>query len=107
MTKHSLFIVFGILISRNSSGQTGPDVYMNFCSGCHGPRLEGAKASPLIKSSWQFGSDRNSIIKVIRDGIPNTDMPKWSEILSADEIRATADFIIKSQKKKPSTKKKD
>jgi aldose sugar dehydrogenase len=103
--KNILIGILGLVASISTFGQTGSLIYMNYCSGCHGPNLEGGRASPLIKVDWKYGKDRSSITKVISNGIPNTEMAKWSEILAADEIRSVVDFIIKSQKKSPTNKK--
>lgn len=106
MKKLVLFfvIVSGLFIS--ASGQKGAVIYLNYCSGCHGQQLEGGRASALIKDNWKYGKDRYSIITVITNGIPKTEMPKWKGILTTTNIYNITDFILKSQRK-PASKKEE
>jgi glucose/arabinose dehydrogenase len=80
--------------------QSGASVYKTYCSGCHGSALQGSSATALIKNDWKHGSDRNSIIKSISNGIPGTEMARFSITLSAKDIEAVADFIVKAQNPK-------
>ena len=93
-----LIAISSITISVNSSAQ-GRQVYTNYCGGCHGAELQGSRASPLVKKTWMHGGDRNSILKIIRNGIPGTEMAKWEGILSKNEIEAVTDYIVSMQGK--------
>jgi glucose/arabinose dehydrogenase len=77
--------------------QTGEEIYRSYCGGCHGAQLQGSVSTALIKKTWKHGSDRTSIMKTIRDGVPDTEMAKWGSILSEKQIEAVTDFIIKAQ----------
>src|SRR5215204_3938578 len=94
-----LIAISSLTTSANSSAQLGRQVYTNYCGGCHGPQLQGSRASPLVKKTWMHGSDRNSILKIIRNGIPGTEMAKWEGILSTNEMEAVTDYIISMQGK--------
>ena len=94
-----LIAILSITISVNSSGQSGRQLYTNYCGGCHGAQLQGSRASPLVKKTWMNGGDRNSILKSIRNGIQGTEMVKWEGILSTNEIEAVTDYIINMQAK--------
>jgi glucose/arabinose dehydrogenase len=99
MLNNFLALVAAILISTAVAAQSGEQVYQTYCTGCHGADLQGsAVAKPLIKKTWDHGGDRASLIKTIRNGIPSTEMAQWSNILTAKEISAVADFILKAQK---------
>ncbi len=95
--KGSLLILF-LIGSLTISAQTGEEIYRSYCGGCHGGQLQGSVATALIKTTWKHGSDRNAIIKTITDGVPNTEMAKWGGTLSAKQIEAVTDFILKAQK---------
>jgi hypothetical protein len=69
--------------------------------------LEGSAATALIKKTWKHGGDRNSILKTIRNGIPGTEMAKWAGTLSAKEIEAVTDFILKAQESPEVVKKNE
>jgi glucose/arabinose dehydrogenase len=93
----NLFIAVSLF--AQGSVDNGKAVYESYCRGCHGAQLEGAAATALIKTNWKHGGDRMSIINTIANGVPTTEMAKWSGILSKDDIAAVADFIIASQTK--------
>ncbi len=86
------------VLSFNVYGQSGKLVYLNYCSGCHGQEMEGGRALPLIKNNWQYGGDSLSITKIIRNGIPGTEMPKWEGMISVEEIGMITQYIIQAQK---------
>ena len=91
--------VVSFTISAYSYAQPGKLVYQNYCGGCHGAQLQGSIASPLIKKTWKYGGDRKSILKTIRNGIPETTMTSWEGTLSAKEIEAVTDYIVSAQAK--------
>jgi mono/diheme cytochrome c family protein len=78
--------------------QTGVDIYLNYCSGCHGPKLEGGRAPSLLQSKWKYGNDKKSIEKTISFGIPGTQMMGWKEILSNEQIEELSIYLTSLQK---------
>lgn len=89
--------MFTGITGSESIAQSGAAIYINNCSGCHGAQLQGSIATALIEKELKHGSDRSSIIKVIRNGIPSTPMMKWQGVLSDQQIEAVTDFIISSR----------
>ena len=75
----------------------GADLYQQLCVECHGARLEGNKAAPLIKENWLFGRDRTRMIRNMTHGIPNTTMIAWGTVLSEEQIESLYDFILAAQ----------
>jgi cytochrome c(L) len=45
------------------------------CSGCHGKKGGGGMGRPLIDDEWTFGSDDETLFKLIRGQIPEQTMP--------------------------------
>jgi cytochrome c553 len=88
----ALFIL--LLYGCSASSDRGEKVYKSNCAGCHGAQMQGSKASALVKQTLKYGNDRNSILKTIRDGIPNTEMVKFSASLSNSEIEEVTDYIL-------------
>ena len=86
-----------LALPADSFAQTGETVYATYCAGCHGAQLQGSVAPALIKKDWKQGSDRKSILKTIRTGVPQTQMMKWEGVLSARQIEDVTDFILKAQ----------
>lgn len=95
-----VFAVLGILLANTSAvnAQSGAKIYTTHCAGCHGDRMQGSAASPLVKNKWNHGSDRTSIARTITNGIPSTNMISWKQALSTKEIRAVTDYILQAQK---------
>ena len=79
----------------------GSQIYQAHCRGCHGPQLQGASATALIKTDWKFGRGTFSLDSNIRNGIVGTDMPAYREILSDEEISSVIVFIYESQTSAP------
>jgi glucose/arabinose dehydrogenase len=72
----------------------GALAYQNYCAGCHGKQLEGAAAPALVVKELKHGADRQSITHSIRNGIPGTEMMKWSGVISDKQIGAVTDYIL-------------
>jgi len=75
----------------------GRGLYRSYCAGCHGAELQGGSATALIKTNWVYGRGKGALIRNIRFGIPGTDMAAWNKVLSDDQIRLVADFIVEAQ----------
>jgi len=106
-----VFLLFvGLFTLTKCSGpndkQYGEEVYKKHCAGCHGHQLQGGTASSLIKEDLKYGNDRDSIINVIHNGIPMTQMVKWDTIFTEKEIATIADYIL-AVRKDPTTVKAD
>lgn len=88
-----------LTVSFTARAQPGEEVYATYCAGCHGHELKGGSASPLIKTDWKHGGDRKSILNSIENGVPGTEMARWSTTLSDEEIKAVTDYIVAAQKR--------
>src|SRR4030095_9318021 len=102
-----LFVILSFVLTYCSTEtQPGESVYKSKCAGCHGTQLQGGAASALIKETLKYGNDRASILKNIRNGIPTTEMMKFSETLSDREIEEVTDYILEVRES-PQTVKVD
>src|SRR5688572_18195936 len=63
------------------------------CVGCHGPNLAGGPAPSLVDSVWKTGSDDESILRAIRVGNPQANMPPFAAVLSEEEQRGMLGYI--------------
>ncbi|WP_414660957.1 PQQ-dependent sugar dehydrogenase [Horticoccus sp. 23ND18S-11] len=64
-----------------------------FCVGCHGPNLVGGPAPNLLDDVWKTGSDDDSILRAIRDGNPQANMPPFAATLSEAEQRGMVAYL--------------
>ena len=68
-------------------------IVAEFCTGCHGPNLEGGSGPSLIDDIWIHGSDEASIATGIRNGYPAAGMPPFGAAVSDKEIRGLVVYI--------------
>jgi mono/diheme cytochrome c family protein len=73
----------------------GKKLFMkNGCPGCHGIGGGGGMGKPLIDDEWKFGSDDQTLFKLIRGEIPNQTMPNAiGKALSVDEIWQVLTYV--------------
>lgn len=64
-----------------------------FCIGCHGPNLTGGPAPNLLDSVWKSGSDDASILRAIRDGFPQANMPPYAAVLTDEEQQSMVTYL--------------
>jgi cytochrome c(L) len=55
------------------------------CSGCHGVMGGGGMGVPLLDDVWKFGSDDETLFKLITGEIPEATMPKVFRAVLSDE----------------------
>lgn len=70
----------------------GQRTFMGQCAGCHGPRGEGAKGPPLNRGSFEHAQTDFELFRVIRAGIPGTEMPSGVQV-SDKEIWQTVAYL--------------
>jgi mono/diheme cytochrome c family protein len=73
----------------------GRKIYLkNGCSGCHGMGGGGGMGKPLIDDEWKFGSDDQTLFKLIRGEIPNQTMPNAiGKSLTDDEVWKALTYV--------------
>jgi len=66
----------------------GRKVYLKMgCAGCHGMGGGGGMGKPLTDDEWKFGSDDQTLFKLVRGEIPNQTMPNTiGKSLTDDEV---------------------
>lgn len=53
----------------------GQQLFMGHCAACHGPKGEGARGPVLARAKLPRAPDDETLFKLVRDGIPGTEMP--------------------------------
>ena len=72
------------------------------CQGCHGGGGGGGMATSLIDDAWKFGSDDETLYKLIKGQIPQQTMPTVYDILPDDQVWQILAFIRSVYKGDPS-----
>jgi putative heme-binding domain-containing protein len=66
------------------SAQTPRSLYQVHCAGCHGPAGEGSRGPALRVASLPHANDVESLVALLRRGVPGTEMPATSPQVIAD-----------------------
>jgi cytochrome c(L) len=74
--------------------QDGRTLYLQYgCSGCHGAGGGGGMAPPLTDDAWKFGSDDQTLFKLIKGQIPEQTMPRVYNDMPEDEVWKILAFV--------------
>lgn len=92
----TLGIIF--LGSQNSDADKGKKLYTQYCSTCHGADLKGGMSESLTDGKWQFGNTNEAIKNSIKNGIIESGMPSFGDMLKDDEIESLVQFIREEEK---------
>ncbi|MBI2688773.1 MAG: c-type cytochrome [Acidobacteria bacterium] len=76
--------------SANDIAQ-GKRLYMGRCAGCHGPTGDGGKGANLAVPKLPRASEDRALYRIIRFGIPDTEMP--GSLMDNHELWQTAAFV--------------
>jgi len=79
----------------------GERTYMKNCANCHradgrGGRQPTATGEPVPsfrEIGYWDGKTDSALVAVIENGVPNTSMVAWKDVLRADEIQAVTRFV--------------
>lgn len=63
------------------------------CGSCHGLRLTGGLGRAITPEALA-GRDPEGLSEIILDGMPGTAMPGWRPLLTEDEARWIADYLL-------------
>ena len=80
-------------LARAEDVSPGERLYRVHCASCHGPKGEGGRGSILAKGNLARVTDHASLIQVITQGIPGTEMVPAR--LNETEIRQVAAWVRK------------
>ena len=83
-----------------SAGTVTPDragelqyIVKQDCGSCHGLRLTGGLGRAITPEALA-GRDPEGLSEIILDGMPGTAVPGWRPLLTQDEARWIADYLL-------------
>jgi len=81
--------------------QSASIMFQQLCASCHGNNLQGiaGKAKNMLNRQFQYGADKQSIIKNITNGIIEKGMPSWNGAISKADIERIANYIMLKTKR--------
>ena len=81
----------------------GHDLYQMRCVSCHGTlgkgdgaiakSIVGAPPSDFTDGVWKHGDKPDQMLKVITDGVSNTQMAGWASVFKPSELKAVAGYV--------------
>jgi len=72
----------------------GEGIYVQNCAMCHGANLEGGIGAALNDADWIHGSDAETVIRIITEGVPEKGMLTWGPILGPEKINQVAAYVL-------------
>ena len=63
------------------------------CGSCHGMTFKGG-LGPDIRATALDGADPEAIAQIILNGVPGTPMPPWRPLMSEDDARWIANYLL-------------
>lgn len=66
------------------------------CGSCHGLRMTGGLGRDITPAALA-GRDPGDLATIILDGMPGTAMPGWRPLLTEDEARWIADYLLENE----------
>ena len=85
----------GLLVCLSLPAQTPRSLYQAHCGGCHGPNGEGSRGPALRARTLQRTNDLESLVALLRRGVPGTEMAAVASQSIADEpLRTLAAYVI-------------
>ncbi|HET9598200.1 MAG TPA: c-type cytochrome, partial [Anaeromyxobacteraceae bacterium] len=70
-----------------AAAEQGRALYLQYgCSGCHGVGGGGGMAPPITDDQWKFGSDDETLFKLIKGQLPDQTMPRVYAEMPEDDV---------------------
>jgi mono/diheme cytochrome c family protein len=77
------------------AAKQGRSLFLKFgCSGCHGVGGGGGMGPPIIDDTWKYGSDDETLYRLITGQIEESQMPRnFGEVLAEEEVWKILTYI--------------
>lgn len=85
--------------------QAGRQVFATNCVVCHGPEAGGLIGPNLTDDYWLHGNRPSQIASTITNGVPDKGMVTWKGVLSPEQIKEAAAFVLSLHGSKPKNPK--
>ena len=82
----------------------GREIFLDRCASCHGPAgrgdgplakgLTGPPPRNLAQDPWKHGDRPEQVLAVIGEGAKDAQMPGWSGVYAAEDLRAVAAYVF-------------
>lgn len=85
-----------VLADKDDPAQlaAGRQVFATNCIACHGPLGQGVIGPNLTDKYWIHGGKPSQIAQTIIKGVPDKGMVTWGGVLSNDQIKQVAAYVV-------------
>lgn len=84
----------------------GKQTFLGTCASCHRRDGGGDIGPNLTDEYWKHGGTIKDIFKVVKNGVPNTNMVAWGGVMSPEAMRNVSSYVLSLQGSKPENPKK-
>jgi cytochrome c oxidase cbb3-type subunit 3 len=84
----------------------GKATFLNTCSTCHRRDGGGDIGPNLTDQYWKHGGSIKNLFKVVKDGVPGTNMVAWGGVMSPEAMRNVTSYVLTLQGSNPVNPKK-
>lgn len=86
-----------ILTTEPTELMDGKATFNNICASCHRPDGGGDIGPNLTDEFWKHGGSIQDVFKVVKNGVPNTNMVSWGGALSPEKMQNVASYLLSLQ----------
>jgi cytochrome c oxidase cbb3-type subunit 3 len=84
----------------------GKQTFLGTCASCHRRDGGGDIGPNLTDDYWKHGGSIKDIFKVVKNGVPNTNMVAWGGVMSPEAIRNVSSYVMSLKGSNPENPKK-
>jgi cytochrome c oxidase cbb3-type subunit III len=75
----------------------GKQIYVNNCAACHREDGGGGIGPNLADEYWLHGGSMQEVYDLIKEGVPDKGMIAWKQMLSPEQMKNVASYILTFQ----------
>lgn len=90
-----------VMVTDAAALMDGKEAFNNICSSCHRPDGGGDIGPNLTDQYWKHGGSIQDVFKVVKNGVPNTNMVAWGGALSPEKIQNVSSYLLTLQGTNP------
>lgn len=79
----------------------GKETFNNICASCHRTDGGGDIGPNLTDPYWKHGGSIQDVFKVVKNGVPNTNMVAWGGALSPEKMQNVSSYLLTLQGTNP------
>lgn len=83
-----------VVVTDAAALMDGKNTFNNICASCHRVDGGGDIGPNLTDQYWKHGGTIQDIFKVVKNGVPNTNMVAWGGALSPEKMQNVSSYLL-------------